>query len=146
MIAVFGSVLIAAGETRGQCACAPQFINITARAEFNLAYAVFVGKVVAVKKTSRNNNDQYVESVTFEVTRAWKHDLNSNLTITDTPHSCVSGFEENEEYIVYLYKHEDGTLSNQCCCTRTSLLKNASDDVKTFADDPPAKILRAPNL
>ena len=144
VIAVFGLVLLAAGETRAQCACAPEYVNITARAEFNLAYVVFVGKVVALKKTSPDKNGQYVETVTFQVTRAWKRDVNSNLTITNTIQGCLNGFQENEEWLVYAYKHKDGTLGTHCCCTRTTLLTKAGDDVKTFAGDPPAKILQPP--
>ena len=142
VIVVFGSVLLCARETRGQCTCAPQYVNITARAEFNLAYAVFVGKVVTIKNSPRDQNDHYVETVTFEVTRAWKHDLNSNLTLTNTIGGCLNGYKENEEWLVYVYKHRDGTLGSACCCTRTTLLTRASDDLKTFAADPAAKILR----
>ena len=142
VIAVFGSILLSAGETRGQCACAPQYVNITARGEFNLAYAVFAGKVVAIKNGPHDQNDNYVETVTFQVTRAWKKDLPANLTLTNTIDGCLNGFKENEEWLVYAYKQRDGTLGSSCCCTRTTLLARAEDDVKTFAADPPAKILR----
>jgi|SRR5215213_795767 len=142
IIAVFGSVLFGGGETRAQCTCAPQYVNITAQDEFKLAYAVFVGKVVAIKNTPHDKNDNYVETVTFQVTKAWKHDLPSNLTLTNTIGGCLNGYKENEEWLVYAYKHRDGTLGSSCCCTRTTLLARAEDDVKTFAGDSPAKILR----
>jgi hypothetical protein len=43
-IAIIGSILFTAIETSAQCACAPAYVDITARAEFNLADTVFVGK------------------------------------------------------------------------------------------------------
>jgi len=145
IIAIFGSILLTASETRAQCTCAETHVNITARDEFNLAYTVFVGKVVAVENTPRDRNDRYVETVTFQVTKAWKHDVNSNLTITNTIQGCVNGFKENGEWLVYAYKSQDGKLGTYCCCSRTRLLAKADDDVKTFADDPPARILRPQN-
>jgi len=140
-IAIFGSILLTANETCAQCTCVPTYVNITARNEFNLAYAVFVGKVVAIKNTPPDKNNQYVQTVTFQVTRAWKHDVNSSLIITNRIEGCINGFEKNEEWLVYAYKNQDGTLGTYCCCSRTRLLANADDDVKTFVDDPPAKIL-----
>lgn len=79
VIAILGSILVTASETRAQCACAAMYVNITPRDEFNLAYAVFVGNLVSIKNTPRDKNDRYVETVTFQVTKAWKHDVNSNL-------------------------------------------------------------------
>jgi hypothetical protein len=145
VIAILGSILLTASETRAQCTCSERYVNITARDEFNLAYAVFVGKVVAIENTPRDRNDHYVETVTFQVTKAWKHDVNSNLTITNTIQGCVNGFKENGEWLVYAYKSQDGKLGSYCCCSRTRLLAKADDDVKTFADDPPARILRPQN-
>jgi hypothetical protein len=146
IIAIFSLVLVSAGDARGQCTCAPEYENITAREEFKLADAVFVGKVLAIKNSPRDKDDNYVETVTFQVSEAWKQDLNSTLTITNTIDFCLNGFKENEEWLVYAYKHQDGvTLGSACCCSRTKSLTRAKDDLKTFADDPPAKILRPQN-
>lgn len=101
----------------------------------------FVGKVVAIENTPPDNNDHYVQTVTFQVTRAWKHDVDSNLTITNRIDVCLTGFERNEEWLVYVYKRKDGTFETYCCCSRTRVLAKADDDLKTFVDDPPAKIL-----
>ena len=135
------SLLLATGEARAQCTCAPQYVDITARDEFNLAYAVFVGKVVAIKNAARDRNNRYVETVTFEVIKAWKRDLDAHLTITNEIEGCVNGFEENEEWLVYVYRHQDGTIGTHCCCSRTKSLAKATEDLKTFADDRPVKIL-----
>jgi hypothetical protein len=140
-IAIFCSILFAANETRAQCACTAEYVDITARGEFKLADAVFVGKVVAITNTGPDQKGHYIQTVTFEVSRAWKHDVNSNLTITYRVDGCIIGFEKNQEWLVYAYKKQDGTFGIICCCSRSNLLAKADDDVKTFADDPPAKIL-----
>ena len=132
-------------NARAQCACSPTYVNITPRNEFNLAYTVFVGKVVAIKNTPRDKNDDYFQTVTFEVTKAWKQDVTSNLTITNKIDVCLNGFAKDEEWLVYVYKNKDGSFGSQCCCSRTRLLTTAEDDMKTFADDPPAKILPPQN-
>ena len=93
-ITIFCSTLLAANETRAQCSCIPTYVNISARGEFNLAYAVFVGKVVAIENTPPDNNDHYVQTVTFQVTRAWKHDVDSNLTITNRIDGCLTVFKK----------------------------------------------------
>jgi len=141
-IAIFGSILLTVTETRAQCTCAPKYVNITARDEFDLAYAVFVGKVVAIKKTLPDKNNHYVETVTFEVTRAWKHDVNINLTLINAIQGCLNGFEKDEEWLVYAYKNQNGSIGSYCCCSRTRILAQADDDLKTFAQDPLMKILR----
>lgn len=142
LIAIFGSILLTANETPAQCTCIPTYVNITPRDEFNLAYAVFVGKVVDIKKTQPDKKNNYVETVTFEVTKAWKQDVSSTLTIINKIDGCLNGFENNEEWLVYAYKNQDGTLRTYCCCSRTRRLATAKDDLKTFANDPPTKILQ----
>src|ERR1044072_1735541 len=144
-IAIFGPILLSANETSAQCTCAPAYVNITARDEFNLAHTVFAGKVVAIKNTPPDKNDHYFQTVTFLVSRAWKHDVNSNLIITNEIVGCLNGFKQNEEWLVYAYKNKDGTLQAYCCCTRTTLLTKADADMKTFVDDPPARILQSQN-
>ena len=141
LIIIFGSISLTANETRAQCTCPPKYVDITARNEFNLADVVFVGKVVEIKNTPREKDDRYVQTVIFRVTRAWKHDVNSDFTITNRIYGCINGFEKDEEWLVYAYKNKDGTFVTYCCCSRTRLLAKADDDVKTFAADPPAKIL-----
>ena len=141
-IALFGPILLTANESYAQCSCGVEYLNMTARDEFNRADAVFVGKIVTIKNTPPDKNNRYVQTINFQVTRAWKQDVNFNLTLTNKIDGCKNGFEENEEWLVYAYKNQDGTLGAYCCCTRTKPLANADDDVKTFVDDPPAKILR----
>ena len=141
IMVLFGSVTLSASETYAQCACMDDRINMSPQKEFELAHAVFIGKVVAIKEFPRDKDNRGTESVTFQVSKAWKRDLDSNLILTKTIAGCVSGFKENEEWLVYLYRSEDGTVYSLCCCTRTTLLKRAGEDVKTFADYPVAKII-----
>ena len=141
IMVAFGSVLLAAGKARAQCSCTAEYVNITPRAEFKLAQAVFVGKVISVKKGPPDKDDHYIETVTFEVTKAWKQDLPASLTISNLIYGCINGWEENEEWLVYLYKPKDGKLTIYCCCTRTRPFDKAEEDVKAFAGEPSAKIL-----
>ena len=140
--AILVSVLLAVSEARAQCTCVAERVNITAEKEFDLAYSVFVGKVVAVNKTPRDKNDHYVETVTFAVENAWKHDLQSNILIANEIQGCVNGFDENEEWLVYAYRNADGTLGTYCCCSRTSPVARAADDLKFLDQQAPAKVLR----
>lgn len=141
-IAAVASLLLVTVETRAQCTCAPEYVNITARHEFNLAYAVFVGKVLKVENSARSEDGSYLETVHFNVTKAWKRDLDANLTITNKIQGCLNGFAENEEWLVYLHSYRDGTLGTYCCCSRTKLLSKATEDLNTLAADPAAKILQ----
>jgi hypothetical protein len=132
----------AADKIHGQCTCSATYRDITAHDEFKLAEAVLVGKVIEIKKTPRDK-DSYIEVVKFEVTRAWKRDLDSNLTITNTIQGCLNGFEEKEEWLVYAYRYHDGTLGTHCCCSRTKPLSRAAEDLREFEDqgEIPMKVL-----
>jgi hypothetical protein len=141
LLAIFAALSLATVETKAQCSCVPEYRDITAQKEFTFAYAVFVGKIIAMKTTPRDTNGHYSETVTFQVTKAWKNDLDSKLTITNKIQGCANGFAENEEWLVYGYKRQDGTLGTYCCCTRSTRLAKAQEDLKTFANYRPAKIL-----
>ncbi len=141
LVVIFGSLFLITGETLAQCSCSPEYRDITAQKEFGFAYAVFVGQVVAVSNSARDEKDHYTQTVSFHVTKAWKHDLSADLTITNHIQGCLHGFERKEEWLVYAYKNADGTLAAYCCCTRTTRLANANEDLKTFASYQQTKIL-----
>lgn len=144
LLAILGSAFLANGEARAQCSCVPEYRDITAQKEFSFAYVVFVGKVVAVTNTARDEKGHYTETVSFQVTKAWKQDLPSDVTITNHIQGCLNGFEQNEEWLVYAYRHADGTLGTYCCCSRTKSLGKAADDLKAFVNERPAKITPPP--
>ena len=135
LIVVLVLLSFGASQTTAQCSCVAERVHITAREEFKLAYAVFVGKVLNIQKSDRDKDDSYVQRVTFEVTKAWKHDVGANLVVTNKIQGCVKGFNEYEEWLVYAYKNEDGTLGTFCCCTRTMRLAEAAEDLKAFPED-----------
>lgn len=128
-----GLFYFGASETFAQCACAPQYVDITPNKEFKLADAVFIGKVIEIKKTARDKDTgNYVEAVKFEVKKAWKQDLDPFVIIRNKIQGCINGFDENEEWLVYAYKKQGGTLATHCCCSRTRLLSKATEDLKEF--------------
>src|ERR1051325_3497453 len=122
LVGIFGLLLLTTTKTNAQCTCATEYVHITAQKEFALASIVFVGKVVSVTKSDRDEKNSYIETVSFKVTKAWKHDLPADLTITNVIQGCVNGFEDNEEWLVYAYRNADGSVRTRCCCSRTKLL------------------------
>jgi hypothetical protein len=98
-----------------------------------LADAVFIGKVIEIKNTPRDKDTgSYVETVKFEIKKAWKQDLDSFVVIQNKIQGCINGFEVNEEWLVYVYEMEDSTLGTYCCCSRTKVLSKAAEDLKEF--------------
>jgi hypothetical protein len=138
-----GSFCFGVADGLAQCTCAPTYQNIAAQAEFKLADVVFVGKVIEIKNSPPDKaTGSYIEVVKFEVTRAWKQDLENLLTITNKVQGCINGFDENEDWLVYAYRHQDGTLGTHCCCSRTQLLSRAAKDLNEFKKNrKPRKIL-----
>ena len=135
-----------AGEASAQCACAPDYVDITPHKEFKLADAVFVGKVAEVKKTDYDRSTgAYTEAVSFEVEKAWKRDLPAVVVITNRVDSCSNGFEEKEEWLVYAYRGRGDTLVTGCCCSRTRTLSRAGEDLREFESkgEKPRKIIKA---
>ena len=129
--------------TFAQCTCSATYRDITPHNEFKLADAVFIGKVIEITKTARDKDtNSYVETVRFKVSKAWKQDLERFVIIRNKIQGCLNGFDENEEWLVYAYKKQDGTLGTYCCCSRTRLLSEAAEDLKEFEEkgEPPAKI------
>ena len=137
------SFYFGANQTFAQCTCAPAYRNITPHNEFKLADAVFIGKVIEITKTAPDKDTHsYVETVKFEVKKAWKKDLDTSIIIRNKIRGCINGFNENEEWLVYAYKRQDGTHSTYCCCSRTRRLSKAAEDLKEFETkgEQPTKI------
>ena len=99
--------------------------------EFELAAAVFSGKVVEVRK-HRRGGDMFagVEAV-MRVQRVWKGVRAETVSVFTASHSaaCGYGFKEGRTYLVYAYKDAQGRLSTGIC-GRTRRLKNAGEDLK----------------
>lgn len=138
-----GLCCFGAKATLAQCACPAKYRDITAHDEFKSADAVFIGRVIEITKTARDKDDgSYVEAVRFEVSKAWKQDLERFVVIRNKIRGCLNGFDKNEEWLVYAYEKEDGTLGTYCCCSRTRPLSKASEDLTELETkgEPPAKV------
>ncbi|MBX3244357.1 MAG: hypothetical protein KF685_07855 [Acidobacteria bacterium] len=121
--------------------------------EFSGSKAVFVGKVIEIKKIeeSRNtdtttNTDYYQFKVIFEIGTAWKTDLPETIIITNTS-SKNSDFKLGESYLVYAsVRHYDkeNLRAHTGCCSRTKLLSDAKEDLQEFKNkgEKPAKIIK----
>ena len=148
LILLLGIFCFGGIDTFAQCACAPEYVNITPHKEFKFANVVFIGKVIEVKKTAQDKNTgDYTEIVTFNLKKAWKRDLEAIVVITNRIDFCFNGFAEKEEWLVYAYKNQDGTLGTYCCCSRTKPLSKADEDLKEFEEkgERPRKIIKASN-
>ena len=120
-------------EGYAQCSCTAKYRNITASKEFEYADIVFVGKIIELKKSGRDaKTGSYTETVKFEVRKIWKADSPKIITVVNKIQGCLNGFEKDEEWLVYGYKNSDGTFGTGCCCSRTSILSKADEDLKEF--------------
>lgn len=122
--------------------------------EFQGSSAVFVGKVIDIRKVEKSKNtdtttntDYYEFKVEFEVETAWKKDLPETITVTNID-SKNSHFKLGESYLVYAYFlfRDDKTLrAHRGCCTETKLLSEAEKDLQEFKDngEKPTNIIKA---
>lgn len=126
-------LFISTNESFAQCDCSKYPHEIKPIEEFNSSDAVFVGKVIEIQKTERDNKTgNYVETVKVEVQKVWKVDSPKVVLIVNKIEGCINGFEENEEWLIYAYKKSDGTFGTGCCCSRTTSLSKAKEDLKEF--------------
>jgi hypothetical protein len=136
-----------ASDATAQCSCVPTYVDITPHNEFKLADVVLIGEVLKIKKTDADQNTgHYVEIIKLKVKKAWKRDIESVVTIRNRVDGCMKGFKEKEEWLLYVYKNQDGFLGTYCCCSRTRPLSKAIEDLKEFKEkgEMPAKVLKDP--
>ena len=120
-------------EGYAQCTCASKYRNITPSKEFEYADIVFVGKIIELKKSVRDTiTGSYTETVKFEVSKIWKADSPKIITVVNKIQGCLNGFEKDQEWLVYGYKNSAETFATGCCCSRTSILSKAAEDLKEF--------------
>ena len=133
IILVFFLSPFAAAESFAQCACSITYRNISAHNEFKLADVVFIGKVIEISNSTRDKNtNSYVQIVKFKVEKAWKRDLETFVIIRNEIQGCIIDYKENEEWLVYAYKNQDGSIYTYCCCSRTKPLLKAAEDLEEF--------------
>ena len=112
------------------CSCA---ITKSATEAFDSASAVFAGKVLSRDIQSSGQpgwNTASPFKVTLEVSQVWKGPKDSTIDIftANLGASCGYTFNENQQYLVYAYPREGGTLETGLC-SRTKSLANAKEDV-----------------
>jgi hypothetical protein len=111
-------------KTFSQCACRPQ--NTTNEA-YKRADAVFVGKIIEIKKLSSKETEFVIK---FEVKQTWKQDLQRFVIVTLTSENISKqseGFyQTNAEWLLFANKSEDGKFKASVqCCTKTKPLSAA---------------------
>jgi len=142
---VFVALLVfSVKEGNAQCTCAEAYRDITPHAEFKLADLVVIGEVLEIKKTDVDQKSgNYTETVKVKVRTVWKRDIGSIITIRNRVAGCLNGFDEKEEWLLYVYKNHEGWLGTYCCCSRTRPLSRADQDLEEFAKEGemPARVL-----
>lgn len=102
-------LLFGAKETFA-CSCAPP--SQTTNDDFQKASAVFVGKVLSVKRKDKAEN----ATVKFAVQKYWKGKLSNTVKVTTASNSAACGvnFEVGKDYRIYATETE-GKLSTTSC-------------------------------
>jgi hypothetical protein len=132
-----------ARKTFAQCSCSPR---LTLREHFQRADAVFVGKIIEVKMIPQENIDEYVKVMKVEVKQTWKQDLGKFVIVKRYPEKgTTSSAQPNDELLFYGYKikDDDGSFVAGGCCSRTTILLNAAEDLEQFRKmgEKPKKII-----
>ncbi len=95
--------------------------------------AVFTGKVSKIEYLDNplQKSPEPRTIVTFNVSQWWKGS-NEKQAVLHTVHNYFTcngfWFKENEEYLVYASKQDDGTLGTSFC-KRTTILARANEDL-----------------
>ena len=107
----------------------------TAYEELQNSAAVFVGKIIEVKKvkiTSAYKGDfDYNYEIKFEVETSWKKNTPKEVLLTEGS-SCILGFKEGEKYLVYASLYKKVLWASYCSRTRKFIY--ADEDLKEFEE------------
>lgn len=116
-VLLWGAVGWSGAQPAAACTCErPK----EAKEELAAASAVFAGKVVKIDGSK----------VHFDVATLWKGPKQKRITVQNEQSTCMYGFKEGEEYVVYA----QGTESNPATsvCSRTVSVLQASDEVRAL--------------
>lgn len=128
------------------CSCAPNPEPLVA---LDQADAVFAGRIVGLALKPDEDPAIGVSFETLEVTVAvhsvWKGDTGEDIVIYTAYTCCVCGyaFQLGEEYLIYAFAEDDGTLRTSIC-SRTMLLSAASEDLAALGDLKPQSLGNEP--
>lgn len=92
------------------------------------ADAVFSGRVASIQRLEMDGYAQLL--VKFDIDTSWKGETEDQAFIMTADNSAACGyyFKKGEAYLVYSYLYEGVLHTN--ICTRTSLLENATEDLR----------------
>jgi hypothetical protein len=118
--------IFSANQTFAQCTCSN--LN-TAEEAYNRADAVFVGKIIEIKKLASTDGEFIIK---FEAKQTWKHDLRQFVVVklareSGNISSQSEGFYRiNAEWLLFANKDEEGRFEAFVhCCTKTKPLSTA---------------------
>ena len=107
----------------------------TAYEELQNSAAVFVGKVIEVKKVkitpAYRGDFDYNYEIKFEVETSWKKDTPKEIIVTDGG-GCILGFKKDEKYLVYASPYKKVLWASYC--SRTRKFTDADEDLKEFEE------------
>ena len=120
-----------------QCACARP--DITVLEEFKESEAVFIGEIVSKDVVEKlavpgGRQDVYDMEIKFEVKKAWRKNLQEQVSVRFLVYGCIKPFDKGTEYLVYAFNDDKGQLRTGCCCSRTRPLAKAAEDLKEFEE------------
>ena len=127
------------------CSCMPASVE----GALSGSDAVFAGKVTKIQYLDdpQQASPEPRTIVTFDVSQWWKGS-NEKQAVLHTVHNTFTcngyWFKDNEEYLVYASKQDDGTLGTSFC-KRTNTLVQATEDLsKLGKGTPPTNDVQPP--
>ena len=107
-------------------------IPTSAKESLKHSDAVFVGKVIEIKKTKLQ------KYVTFNVLKIWKGKIGKQITITTAIDGGACGYHFSKKgdgtYLLYCHQPKKAKQHSTDICTRTRSLANAAKDIKELGD------------
>jgi hypothetical protein len=117
----------------------PESVRAARQKEFGKATVVFSGEVIKSDKFKAE----------FKVDKIWKGDsinrvlmltgIKENGDGTQTSSSCDFSFKLGEKYLIYAYGELDELKTHEC--SRSSLLKNAVEEIEGLEKITPHKVI-----
>ena len=120
---------LGASDAARSCTCIPPQPPPQAFAEVD---AVFTGKVTAFEELESSQFPDFrLRLAHVEVIKIWKGNHSSADSVFTALHSAACGYDflVGEEYLIYAYEDQDGTL-HTTICTRTAPVREAGEDLE----------------
>lgn len=120
-------VIASSHAAANACTCLPP---MGPAEEMRRSDAVFLGKVMSIKRNGSDNDPFRSVEVRFDVVRSWKGEERSEQIVFTSSNSAACGypFAEGKTYLVYANTGEVKSLVTGLC-TRTRKLADAREDI-----------------